>query len=475
MKKAFLPVLLLFSIVVALILEGCASMARPTGGPRDSLPPVLLKATPEEFSLNAARIRNTITFDFDEFVELDNIFENLIVSPTLKSTPNVTRKLRTVTVKIKDTLEENTTYTLNFGKAIKDLNEGNPFQDFSYTFSTGNYLDSMMLLGNVVVAQTGQIDTTLIVMLHNNLDDSAVIKQKPRYYTRVNGKGEFLFHHLPPGQFKLYALKDEGGMQRYLNPDQLFAFSDSVINVSDSTPPITLYAYVDEAAREEEEKRKSSISPKAPKPRKKQEEENFLRYTLSLEGGTQDLLKPLTFTFAEPLALYDSTGITLLDSTLQPVPGYTLSLDTSRTVVTLNHKWPAGTDFNLVVADSCMTDSTNRGVLRDTIQFATRKASEYGQLRIRFVNYVDTGVPRVLQLIANNEVKYSIPISATPFFAPIFQPGEYEIRILNDTNGNGKWDPGTFFTTRQQPETVTPYEKKLTVKGNWENEFVINL
>ena len=124
-----------FLFVLGTMGPGCANIIPPEGGPRDSLAPVLEKATPRDSTRNFTG--NRITFQFDEYVEVDNYQQNLIVSPLPKNMPNVTRKLQTITVKFRDSLEENTTYSLNFGKSVKDFTEGNIYRDFTYTFTTG--------------------------------------------------------------------------------------------------------------------------------------------------------------------------------------------------------------------------------------------------------------------------------------------------------------------------------------------------
>jgi len=134
-------VLIILAIAISLISSpGCANIIPPQGGPRDSLPPVLEKVSPADSTLNFTG--NKITFTFDEFIEVQNISENLIFSPTPSVNPYVEYKLKTVSVKLKDSLEANTTYTINFGNAIKDFTEGNPYKNFTYTFSTGNFIDS---------------------------------------------------------------------------------------------------------------------------------------------------------------------------------------------------------------------------------------------------------------------------------------------------------------------------------------------
>src|ERR1700712_2951499 len=169
MKKGilyFLFILLTFKILF--LSSGCANIIPPTGGPRDTLPPVLVQVSPKDSMVNFKETNKEkkFTFYFNEYVEVQNALENTIISPTVKNNPNIVAKLHTVTVTIKDTLDANTTYSINFGKAIRDVNEGNELKNFTYVFSTGPTLDNKKFSGHVVLAETGKIDTTLTVMLH---------------------------------------------------------------------------------------------------------------------------------------------------------------------------------------------------------------------------------------------------------------------------------------------------------------------
>ncbi|WP_315818550.1 Ig-like domain-containing domain [Paraflavitalea speifideaquila] len=204
---------ILFIIVVIAQFQvftvGCANIIPPNGGPKDSLPPLLLRVNPADSTRHFTGKK--IVFEFDEFIAPpENLQENLLVSPVPKLTPLVSSKLRTLTVTIKDTLEDNTTYAINFGNAIKDINEGNILKGFTYVFTTGASIDSLTVSGKVIVAETGKTDSTLIAVLHRNTDDSAVIKERPRYVAKVDRDGNFTFHHLPVGSYALYAFKDEG-------------------------------------------------------------------------------------------------------------------------------------------------------------------------------------------------------------------------------------------------------------------------
>ena len=204
---------------------GCAQIGAPTGGPKDTIPPKLVRATPLLNSLNFRG--NKITLTFDEYVDVQEVQNNVLVSPLPKTNPQVDYKLKTVTVKLRDSLLPNTTYSINFGNSIRDNNEGNPFSNFTYIFSTGDHIDSMIMTGKVVMAETGKADSTLTAMLYRNTVDSAVKKFRPDYMAKCNGQGRFTFTNLAPGTYKIYALKDGDGSKTYNAKTETFAFLDS--------------------------------------------------------------------------------------------------------------------------------------------------------------------------------------------------------------------------------------------------------
>jgi hypothetical protein len=206
--RLFISILFfVFITAKVIVLSGCANIIPPTGGPRDSLPPVLVSAIPETNSLLFTG--NRIVFTFDEYVELKEAQTNVVVSPFPKVSPIIESKLKTVSVKLKDTLEPNTTYTINFGNSIRDINEGNILRNFSYSFSTGSSIDSMECSGIVKLASNGKVDSTLIVMLHRNLDDSAVAKERPRYISHIDTGGHFHFVHLHLVHMPYTRLRDD--------------------------------------------------------------------------------------------------------------------------------------------------------------------------------------------------------------------------------------------------------------------------
>ena len=224
--------------------SGCAQIGYPTGGVTDSAAPVLQRASPPNLALNFTG--NRVTLVFDEYIEVKDLQSNLLVSPLPKINPTITNNLKTINIKLRDTLRPNTTYSINFGNAIVDVHEGNILKNFTYTFSTGSVIDSLELSGRVTLAETGKTDSTLLVLLYEGAVDSTVRSRKPDYITRVNGQGDFKFNHLPGGDFKIYALKDGDGGKTYNSKTELFAFADVDVNPSENPPLVYLFAYAEE-------------------------------------------------------------------------------------------------------------------------------------------------------------------------------------------------------------------------------------
>ena len=466
MKKFYSAILFITAIFFAFhYLPGCANIVSPTGGPRDSIPPVLVTVNPEDSSLNFTGKR--ITFTFNEYVQLTELTDNLIFSPTPKLQPQIDAKLRTVTVRIKDTLEENTTYSIQFGNAIRDINEGNILEDFTYLFSTGNKLDAETYEGKVLLAETGMVDSTLIVLLHRTGEDSAVLKNIPRYFTRVDSSGNFSFRNLPAGTFYLYALKDESGTRRYLSKSQLFAFADKPVVVGGESQPLTLFAY----AEEKEEERRQTVTRPGATPRTA--EDKRLRYQTSPDNQQQDLLSPFTMTFITGLKTFDSTKFIFTDTSYNRIQNSRITLDTSRKIITITQAWTPNTGYRVIIDKDFAEDSLGRKLLKtDTLEFITKKESDYGTIRIR-VPTLDLATHPVLQLVQQDKVVHAHVFKDKEFNSRLFLPGDYEMRILFDENQNGVWDPGEFFGRRRQPEKVITIRKPLKVRPNWDNEETI--
>jgi uncharacterized protein (DUF2141 family) len=452
-----------FCYLLSIMGSGCAQIGMPTGGPRDTIPPVLLNANPPNKTVHFDG--NRITFTFDEYVHLQDLQKYLLVAPEPKIIPNITSKLKTVSIRIRDTLQTNTTYSFQFGDALQDINENNPIHNFTYVFSTGSYIDSLTFSGNVVLAETGKVDSTMLVFLYKNLDDSAVYKQKPRYVARLDSAGKFQFRYLAAGTYHLYALKDESGQKMYNNPSQLFAFADSVIHISNHVTPVELFAYVEEKNTKPTTNTAAAI---------KKNPEKTLKYTTSLSNNVQDLLTPLKINFQVPLKNYDSTKIHLTDTLYHPVQTAAILIDTTFKQITVKNNWIEDTRYKLVIDKDFAIDTLGDELKKpDTLSFKTKAEREYGSLKLNFTNLQKIAHP-VLQFVQNNEIVDSFKITSPTLTIKLFNPGDYELRILNDENENGTWDPGNYHL-KKQPEKVIAIPKKISIRADWDNESNVEL
>lgn len=456
-------IIILVSLVSVVSGVGCANIIPPSGGPRDSTAPVLLSASPKDSSTNFRG--NKIVLTFDEYVDLRDVQNNLLFTPTFENNPMIEARGKTITVRLKDSLEPNTTYILNFGNAIRDVNEDNALKNFVYTFSTGAGIDSLEIAGRVLLAETGRPDSTLIVVLHKDLSDSAIIKSRPTYISRVDANGNFLFRNLPSGRFAIYALGEAGLSRRYQNKTQLFAFADTAA-VAGRSKNLTLFAYREQPLNVISQV--GTVATRIPSDRR-------LQFTSSTTSGQQDLFKDFTLTFNAPITKFDSTKISLAtDSIYKPEP-FSAALDSSRKQITIRTAWQEAKSYHLMLNKDFAEDSAGRKLLKsDTLHFSTKKNSDYAKITLRIKNLDATKNP-VLQFVQNERVVFSAPIKSGTFSQTLFNPGEYQLRILFDRNGNGKWDAGSFFGSRRQPEIVQPIERTITVKPNWDNEFDITL
>jgi uncharacterized protein (DUF2141 family) len=445
---------------VSLSGTGCAQIGSPTGGPRDSIPPVLVNAIPQ--LLNTSFTGNKITLFFNEYVDVQDVQNNVLVSPFPKINPLIEFKLKTVTVKLKDSLLDNTTYNIDFGNAIRDNNEGNPYKNFSYVFSTGTTIDSLQIRGRVTIAQTGKADSTIIALLYRNADDSAVQKRKPNYIAKLDSSGNFTFKYLAAGSYKIYALKDGDGGKTYNSKIEPFAFADSAVTAAESFLPLTLYAYA------EEKEEKKIAKPVAMTGKAAAAQDKKLKYTSSLINNEQDLLTDLILSVNRPLKTLDEKKIILTDTNFNKIDTK-LTVDSTHKKITIQTKWKEGQQYRLVVFKDAFSDTSGSELSKqDTIRFAAKQEIAYGSLLLRFSNLASVTHP-ILQFITGEEIYKSVPITNAQWSDKLFPPGEYELRILFDANNNGKWDPGSY-EKKIQPEKASTLDSKLTIKANWDNE-----
>ncbi|MGZ3873819.1 MAG: Ig-like domain-containing protein [Mucilaginibacter sp.] len=237
-KSAFFG--LFFSAFAFILLNfGCANRQLPQGGPRDHDPPKLLKATPP----NMTRFfkNKEIQLDFDEYFKLSNTYTEISLSPTPAKLPEYKVRKKSLVITLKDSLEKNTTYVINFGKAIADVNESNVLKNFTYVFSTGGHIDSLSISGTVINTATQQKEKDATVMLFTLKQDSLLFgKKKPTVYATTDSSGNFSLNNLHPDNYRLYALKESSPNKIYDKDDELIGFTTKVIHLTADTSNVQL-------------------------------------------------------------------------------------------------------------------------------------------------------------------------------------------------------------------------------------------
>jgi hypothetical protein len=222
-----------------LVIFGCANRQLPQGGPRDHDPPKLLKATPPNMTRNFKG--KEIRLDFDEFFKLNNPYQEITMSPTPAKPPEYNLRQKSVQIVLKDSLEKNTTYVINFGKSIADVNEGNILKNFTYVFSTGPHIDSLSISGSVINNQTQEKEKEVTVMLFNLKQDSLLFgKKKPTIFASTDSAGNFTLSNLHADDYRIYALKETSPNKIYDNDNELIAFSKKPIHLTRDTSNVQL-------------------------------------------------------------------------------------------------------------------------------------------------------------------------------------------------------------------------------------------
>ena len=213
---------LLFPLLLALpfpfTLMNCARESAPLGGPVDTIEPYAVLEKPMNNSQNISPKK--IVVKFNEFIALENIEDNCMISPVMEETPSITVKKKKLTIDLsKQKLQSGTTYSFNFNNAIKDLTEDNVTEQYLYAFSTGAGIDSMKVSGTITSARNKTIPEKTYVLLYDDLSDSAFQTQKPRYITQASKRGDFSFSNIEAKPYRIYALVDS-----------VFAIKKSVID-----------------------------------------------------------------------------------------------------------------------------------------------------------------------------------------------------------------------------------------------------
>lgn len=474
MRLSALRIITLF-VVIGTIL-GCANIVPPEGGKKDTRPPKLLSVNPPDSLLNT-RI-SKIELHYNEFIELNNPAVEVQVSPLLPFPPAVTAVGKRVTIKIPDSLyQENTTYRITTGSAIKDLHEGNIAKVYTYSFSTGSYFDSLELRGVIYDAATGLLDTNAFVVLYPaHKSDSVVVKEKPMYVVKAGSDGNFAFKGLPKRNFRVYALHDANNNLIYDGKGEMIAFIDSIITPVDSAiVPVVLKSFkeviIDTLPANIVKTRINTLKDK----KNKDAVQMPLAYkvevdTTSVTRRSFDITRPLVIVFEHKTDTinkqriylsYDSAGISVESP-------FTIAKDTSKPFTYLiTSQWKEDSVYTLRLQKGFAKDSSGNETLSGKYSFRTKNDDDYAKLAIHLLpKYKDRKY--ILMVCAETDTVYNKPVTDTVVNLKKLKPGGYKMRIIIDENKNGKWDTGDLFEKRQ-PEEVIPYLEPIQLKAGWDS------
>ncbi|MDL5045014.1 Ig-like domain-containing protein [Oscillatoria amoena NRMC-F 0135] len=516
--------------LVLLFLCSCASIVSPTGGPKDTTPPVCTKQIP---AANTTRFNEKkIAFVFDEFVVLNDVTNQFIMSPPMEKNPEIKVVGKRIEIEFKEALLPNTTYTLNFGNSIADYNESNPLQGLTYTFSTGDYIDSLKLNGSVKDAFTLLPDKNIAVALYQTKDDSTIFKTKPSYLVRPDSTGNFKFNYLRPAEYELIAFEDINKNLKIETNEKVGFYSTKInlaynqqdssstaYNLMISPQPSNLKPQVITAKEKSKGKYEVIVSGsncklfvEEPGANKKatfiQQVSGKLCDTLMLytdinfidsvilpvtidtvvENTTitcrskqydkfkltsqenilnYDFSKPLSVGFTNPVTEIRKQLVHLKEDSTE-VTDFTLTNDSINPLLFhVNKQWKDDNNYTLIFSKGAIKDLFGQECDSTIIQLKTAPSTAFGNLTINVDNKPNTNL--IVQLLDNQNTivkEQTIDKSQDITYQNLF-PGQYFIKVIEDANKNGRWD-GANYPKKQQAERVFITPQSIEVRANWD-------
>lgn len=220
-------------LLICTLIYSCAQVVAPGGGIKDVTPPKVVKYIPDSASLNF-KSKSIVVF-FDEFIQLKDLNSQLIISPPLENTPDIKAKNKTLTIDFDkdELLKPNTTYSISFGNALQDIHENNPIDNFKYIFSTGSFIDSLVVNGKIENAFDHKADKGVLVMLYTDFSDSVIYKKKPDYFAKTKEDGTFQIDNIRADKYRLLVLKDANANYKYDSENESVGFIDALVDVSE--------------------------------------------------------------------------------------------------------------------------------------------------------------------------------------------------------------------------------------------------
>lgn len=523
------PVHLLLGM--AFLLLGCASVQNITGGAQDTTPPRLIAATPKDRSTMFDT--KAILLEFDERIQLDRVRDRMLISPPLKTAPDV--KLagpRGVEILLNAPLEPGTTYTFNLGDCVKDLTEGNTAPGLSYVVSTGPHLDSARFSGTVTNAFSAAPEKEIMVGLYAPNDSAAFRKGRPLYMTRTDADGHFTMSNLAPGRFSVFVLRDKNTNHRYDLPNEEIAFLDSAIGISaeDTVEQAHLLrAFLPTSARQQVRSYSVTVDGALELVLARPVVELSVRDVARSGGGpqwgveynaTRDsiLLWPSDTTLIGQGA-YEVSGPDGILDTLRyrptrKVPYHSslvatmvedggrsfIRVKSSRPITTIDSTWislerdsttipfrieadgtrafnlafsaTSGATYRLLILPKAVRDVQR--ATNDTLRavLGTGDERSFGSLRVNVMGLEGSDRYLLQVLDGQQRTQHETMVTAADPEAvwSRLTPGLRTLRLIHDRNGNGHWDTGEW-ASMAQPERTWYHPEQVNIRAAWDVEL----
>ncbi|MRX69034.1 Ig-like domain-containing protein [Flavobacterium resistens] len=526
------------SLLLVFLMMSCAKRGSITGGLKDTLAPVIRSSSPENFSTNFKA--NEIILTFDEYVKLKNLNKQLIVSPPMKHQPLVlpTNASKFISIKIKDTLQPNTTYSLNFGESIADNNEGNSMHQFKYVFSTGPYIDSLSIKGIIKDSYEKYVDNFVSVMLYEVNDqykDSVVYKEFPRYITNtLDSLRTFKLENLKAGKYLLVAMKDKSSNNKFNPKDDKIGFIKHPITIPNDTIfelelfkeklPIKTFKPIQASGNRLLLPYEGNMNFKVTKPKITLKNHNEVLQTivtqfpkkdslqiwykpiktdsLSLEinsdkynkkfglkikdlkkdtlnitavqSGVLNFRERFTLETETPLIKIDSSKISLVNKDSVAVK-YTTEYNEFEQKLYFDFKKEPLEKYRITLLPGALTDFYDKS--NDTLSYklTTKELEDYGNLVVNLQNV--KRFPIIVEITSKKGDKVlasAYSEGETKIEFNLVEPEAFAIRVIYDDNKNKVYDTGNFLT-KTYAEEVFYFQKEVDVRANWDVDQPIDL
>jgi len=511
-------------MVVALAVEllSCAQMAPLTGGAKDKYPPVVdqAKVHPPNYSTNFSS--KGIIIEFDDYIKLDKK-TNISINPGVSVQPTYRVKGKKLFVELDGNLNDNTTYSINFGNAIQDITEGNVLNNFKYVFSTGDFIDSLDFRGTVYSAQNGLPLEGAIVGLYSENSDSIPYDTPPNYIGVSNSAGWFNIGNIKTGTYKVIALTDENNNYMYDEHSEGIGFISKLVQldeVDSSASMIDLFAFYpiakhlsvenkegykngganvtfnrsvesnafgllepDDVILESWNEHRDSLYLLVSREKKNikftiKQDDNRLdtitvtlskkqpKFKLSSVPKQLDSREELSLSFTNIVAEFMSEDIDLVqDSARMPITVFSKHQAPYQLVISGNYV--ANKNYSLTLDSASIIDVAGRAIEETSFSFSTYKENYFGHLGVNVIT--NNHANMFVELIdpKGNSVRISESFyGAQAINFDDLKPGKYAVRLIYDDNYNNVWDTGNYLD-KVQPERVVRYDKLIEVRSNW--------